>query len=123
MTWQQTQDYVAKSLYDKGFWVYQTINKHSGQPVDIIACKNNITYVFEVKHCSNDYFQFNRIEDNQKLSLERYKYCGNEYSYFAIYYEKYDCLVFIKSDIILEMSKTEKSLKYEKALTLAEKEL
>lgn len=116
MTWSKTQDYLCELLQDKGFWVYQTINKPSGQPVDVIASRDNKTYIFEVKHCSNDYFQLSRVEDNQIMSIERYNQCGNGNAYFTLYYEKHKQLIILDSDYVINLIGKQSSIKYENAI-------
>ena len=66
----------ASILSAHGFWV--RLDKGYAQTCDIIAGKDNKIYLFECKTCSRDYFDLNRIEDNQDFSRLIFKKCGNE---------------------------------------------
>lgn len=67
---------LANILAKNGFWA--RLDKGYSQTCDIIAGKNGIIFLFECKTCKKDYFNLDRIEENQKLSRERFKMCGNE---------------------------------------------
>lgn len=66
----------AKCLVECGFWA--RMDKGYSQTCDIIAGKNNEIYIFECKVCKSDYFNLDRVEDNQRLSRERFNICGNK---------------------------------------------
>lgn len=103
MTWQQFQHKVCKMLSDRGFWAYETINKQSGQPVDVIAAKSNVGYIIECKVTQSDRFSLSRVEDNQILSVERFEKCHNRESWFAFFFENHpDDVLFVKAKYILE---------------------
>lgn len=70
------EDDFAKILADLGFWV--RVDKRKTQSCDIFAARNNIMYLFEAKTCKKNYFNFNRIRDNQVLSRRKFKKCGND---------------------------------------------
>lgn len=56
------------------------------QPFDIIAIKDNIPYCIDCKTLANKSGTFNldRVEENQRLSFQKYRKCGNIYFYLAI---------------------------------------
>ena len=59
---------IATDCFRKnGYWAYITAKKINGQPVDIIAMKNNINWLVDAKHLdeSKKSFPFYRIEPNQ----------------------------------------------------------
>ena len=77
----QFEKEFAVMLFNAGFWV--RLDKGTAQTCDIIAGKNNVIYLFECKTCIKDYFDLNRIEDNQRMSRRMFKVKGNDNAYFA----------------------------------------
>lgn len=75
---------LCEILSDAGCWVHNFANRKNGQPADIIAVKNNRSFLIDAKVCSKDIFQFKRIEDNQQLAMEMWIECGNLSPYFAL---------------------------------------
>jgi Holliday junction resolvase len=73
--------YFAQLLSEQGFWA--RLDKGKAQTCDIIAGKDGIIYLFECKTCKTDYFNFNRIEDNQSMSRKKFIACGNAEAYFV----------------------------------------
>lgn len=71
-------------LFENGFWVHNMAQNASGQPADIIAARNGKTYLIDCKVCSVRGFALNRMEDNQDLSMELWKSCGNGEGWFAV---------------------------------------
>ena len=53
-------------LKNKGFWATFLNAGRSGQPCDIVAIKKTNAYLIDIKHCSNNYFRFSRVEANQR---------------------------------------------------------
>lgn len=56
----------------------------AGQPADIIAVKNKTAYLIDAKVCSSRGFALSRVEENQELSMELWKECGNGQGWFAL---------------------------------------
>lgn len=71
-------------LYEHGFWAHNLAQNASGQPADIIAARNGITYLIDCKICSNRRFALSRMEENQDLSMELWESCGNGNGWFAV---------------------------------------
>lgn len=71
-------------LFENGFWVHNMAQNASGQPADVIAARNGKTYLIDCKVCSVRGFALNRMEDNQDLSMELWKSCGNGEGWFAV---------------------------------------
>lgn len=71
-------------LFENGFWVHNMAQNASGQPADVIAARNGKTYLIDCKVCSVRGFVLNRMEDNQDLSMELWKSCGNGEGWFAV---------------------------------------
>ena len=78
------EDELCNILFAEGFWCHNMQQKKSGQPADVIAVKNNRAYLIDAKVCSSDTFSFDRIEENQDLSMELWKDCGNGIGWFAL---------------------------------------
>lgn len=72
-------------LFNQGFWVHNMVQNASGQPADVIAVKGNIPYLIDCKVCSNDKFNFSRIEENQVNAMKLWKECGNTDCWFALF--------------------------------------
>lgn len=77
-------------LRKKGWWCHLFAYNTNGQPCDIIALKNNVGILIDVKHCSTDKFDTSRIEPNQKMCFEYAKSCGVNYTGFAIDFDSDD---------------------------------
>lgn len=76
----------AELLAEKGFWVHRLQDNQNGQPFDIIAVKNGRAYAFDCKDCAGHSFPLSRIEENQRLAMERWGECGNGTGYFAVHF-------------------------------------
>lgn len=70
----------ADILSEYGFWVtFLTPKKHVGsQPCDLIAIKNDKTFLIDCKTCKSHLFPIDRIEENQRQAYEKYRECGNK---------------------------------------------
>lgn len=78
----------CKLLAARGYWVHFMIpNPSGGQPFDVIAVKGGEAYAFDCKTSSTRRFSFDRLEENQKLSFERWMRCGNNIPRVAIKYK------------------------------------
>lgn len=75
---------LCKWLYQKGFWAHNFVQSKDGQPADVIAVKNQKAYLIDCKVCSDDYFKFSRMEENQINSMCLWEECGNGKGLFAI---------------------------------------
>lgn len=71
-------------LFNEGFWVHKMTQNASGQPADVIAARNGKTYLIDCKVCSQKRFSLSRMEENQDLSMELWKACGNGEGWFAV---------------------------------------
>ncbi len=75
----------AELLYSMGFWVHLLSQNQDGQPADVIAVKNKKAYLIDCKVCSTRKgFDLTRVEDNQDLSMDLWKECGNGEGWFAV---------------------------------------
>lgn len=82
------EDIACKFLAKKGYWVHLFATTSVGQPCDIVALKDNIGFLIDVKHTEDDYFEFSRVEPNQETCFELANKKGNKNCFFMIYFEK-----------------------------------
>ena len=75
---------LCNLLFQEGFWAHNLAQNQSGQPADVIAVKNSVSYLIDCKVCSNGKFPFSRVEENQDLSMTLWEMCGNGQGWFAL---------------------------------------
>lgn len=107
---------TSKLLFSLGFWVHQIIDSPSGQPCDIIASKNNNTYLIECKYVSGSTFNMNRLEENQLNSINLFQDCGNNKGLVFIHFENNNSNIFITLDDLLQFKDKKTLLKYDDLL-------
>ena len=79
------EEEFCELLSANGFWAHNFAQKSAGQPADVIAVKNKKAYLIDCKVCSTKKgFDLSRVEENQALSMDLWRECGNGYGYFAI---------------------------------------
>ena len=74
----------CEMLSKDGFWAHFMGGSKNGQPADIIAVRNERSYLIDAKDCKNDRFEFRRIEDNQHMAMRKWELCGNNQGLFAL---------------------------------------
>ena len=74
----------CEQLGADGFWAHFMGGSKNGQPADIIAVRNERSYLIDAKDCENDRFVFSRIEDNQDMAMRLWELCGNNQGLFAL---------------------------------------
>lgn len=74
----------AQILDSHGFWVHLMAQNAAGQPFDVLAARNGKTYPIDCKVCVNDYFRLDRVEDNQRLSMWKWRERRNKHGWFAL---------------------------------------
>ena len=75
---------LCEILYKHGFWTHNMAQNAAGQPADVIAVKDREAFLIDCKVCSQDKFQYSRIEENQDLSMSLWNECGNGVGWFAL---------------------------------------
>ena len=75
---------LCEKLSEYGFWTHNMAMNKAGQPADIIAVRNKIAYLIDAKVCSSKGFALSRVEENQTLSMELWRECGNGQGWFAL---------------------------------------
>ena len=83
---------LCEILAKEGFWCHNLAQNSAGQPADVIAVKCGEAFLIDCKVCSQGKFQYNRIEENQDLSMELWRDCGNCVGWFAL---KFDTRIFM----------------------------
>lgn len=81
------QDF-AEFLSNRGYWVHLVAgnNYTNSQIADIICCKNNNVWLIDCKTLENKSgnFTLQRLEENQRLSYQKFKECGNGNYFLSI---------------------------------------
>ena len=80
-------------LAARGYWVHFMAPSASGaQPCDIIACKNDVPFLFDCKTCKKNVFPLSRLENNQILAFDRFLKTGNNFAFIAV---KHDNKIYV----------------------------
>lgn len=103
----QFESEFCEILSRRGFWVYNTPNKRSGQPADIIAVRNGKPFLIDCKVCSGNTFSLARIEPNQDTAMQLWNRCGNGAGWFAV--KCGGSVYMIAYDILAEMRRAGKT--------------
>ena len=74
----------CEMLSKDGFWAHFMGGSKNGQPADIIAVRNERSYLIDAKDCKNDRFVLSRIEANQDTAMRYWELCGNNQGLFAL---------------------------------------
>ena len=93
------EDDLCEILSEHGFWSHNMKQSKSGQPADVIAVRNNVSYLIDAKVCSDNTFPFSRIEENQDLAMDLWLECGNGIGWFAL---KTDTGIYMISHYIMK---------------------
>lgn len=67
----------------EGFWAHILQDNHNGQPADVIIAKNGKAALVDCKDCEKEIFPFDRIEENQELSMTKWLKTGNRNAVFV----------------------------------------
>lgn len=93
---------LCEILSSCGFWVHPMRQDNSGQPADIIAVRNKVSYLIDAKVCSDNKFPLSRVEENQDLAMELWHECGNGLGWFAL---KLDNQIYMISHYVMKAYK------------------
>ena len=75
---------LCRDLSKCGFWVHLMTQNSQGQPFDVIAARNGVSYPIDCKDCAKDIFKMERIEENQFSAMSLWKETGNGEGWFAL---------------------------------------
>ena len=77
----------AEFLDKHGFWCHVMQQNKAGQPSDIIAVKGDFHCLIDCKEVStNKGFVLSRVEENQRLAMQKFLSRGNHGGWFAVKY-------------------------------------
>lgn len=80
----KTENLLLKEISKFGYWCHLFAYNISGQPCDVVALKENKSFLIDVKHCKGDCFVTSRIEPNQHACF-KYASSLNINCGFALY--------------------------------------
>ena len=83
----QFETELCEILSEHGFWCHNLAANSAGQPADVIAVREGEAFLIDCKVCSLGTFAFRRIEENQDLSMDLWRDCGNGIGWFALKFE------------------------------------
>lgn len=106
-----TETLILNKLKEAGYWCHLFAYNVYGQPCDIIALKDNVSFLIDAKHCSTDRFNFGNIEPNQLTCFAYARHCGVKHLGFAVFFEKIGELKWLPYDYIIN-NKEDKSVHY-----------
>ena len=75
---------LCRSLSAYGYWVHNLAQNSQGQPFDVIAARNGVSYPIDCKDCSKNIFKMERIEENQFSAMSLWRETGNGEGWFAL---------------------------------------
>ena len=75
---------LCRDLAKCGFWAHNLAQNSQGQPFDVIAARNGVSYPIDCKDCAKDIFKMERIEENQFSAMSLWKETGNGEGWFAL---------------------------------------
>lgn len=75
---------LCHSLSAYGFWTHRMTQNSQGQPFDVIAARNGVSYPIDCKDCAKNIFKMERIEENQFSAMMLWKDTGNGEGWFAL---------------------------------------
>ena len=75
---------LYQSLAAYGFWVHNLAQNSQGQPFDVLAARNGVSYPIDCKVCSQNIFKTDRIEENQFSAMSLWHETGNGHGWFAL---------------------------------------
>ena len=91
-------------LSARGYWAHNFQQNASGQPADIIAARNRVTYLIDAKVCEIGEFRLSRMEENQRLAMALWAATGNGTGYFALKLPD-EAIFLFAIDFLLELEK------------------
>ena len=75
---------LCRSLSAYGFWCHNLAQNSQGQPFDVIAARNGVSYPIDCKDCSKNIFKMERIEENQFSAMSLWRDTNNGEGWFAL---------------------------------------
>lgn len=75
---------LCQRLANYGFWAHNLAQNSQGQPFDVLAARNGVSYPIDCKDCAKDVFKLDRVEENQFSAMQLWKDTGNGIGWFAL---------------------------------------
>ena len=75
---------LCLSLSGCGFWAHNLAQNSQGQPFDVIAARNGVSYPIDCKVCEKDIFRLERVEENQYSAMTLWRQTVNGEGWFAL---------------------------------------
>lgn len=94
---------LCRDLSKCGFWVHLMTQNSQGQPFDVIAARNGVSYPIDCKDCAKDIFKMERIEENQFSAMSLWKETGNGEGWFALRMRN-EAVYFFSFTVLRELS-------------------
>lgn len=105
---------LCQLLYQHGFWAHNFVQSKDGQPADVIAVKNGKAFLIDCKVCSNNYFKFGRLEENQINAMNLWEEVGNGNGLFAIRLALDNSILLLTKQECLELLKEQKQIGFQR---------
>ena len=113
----ETEKLVCDLFKKYGYWSHiLQKGKDGGQPVDIVALKNNINWLVDAKNVEEDIsFPFSRIESNQLTCMDyAYNFAGIKRVGFVIYFARVNKICYLPYLKFLQLKENKrKSVRYD----------
>lgn len=87
---------LCDELSAAGFWAHNFTQNAAGQPVDIIAVKDDLPCLIDCKRCYTGLLSVSRVEPNQEAAALKWWSSGNTEVWFACLYEEEVYMVALK---------------------------
>ncbi len=94
---------LCQVLSECDFWCHNLAQNSQGQPFDVIAARNGVSYPIDCKDCAKDIFKMERIEENQFSAMSLWKETGNGEGWFALRMRN-GAVYFLSFTILRELS-------------------
>lgn len=75
---------LCRALAECGFWAHNLAQNSQGQPFDVLAARNGVSYPIDCKDCAKNVFSLERIEENQASAMTLWMQTGNGSAWFAL---------------------------------------
>lgn len=75
---------LCQRLANYGFWAHNLAQNSQGQPFDVLAARNGVSYPIDCKDCAKNVFKLDRVEENQFSAMQLWQETGNGIGWFAL---------------------------------------
>ena len=89
----------TRELFHRGFWAHMFVSNRNGQPFDVIAVNEHGALAVDCKDCMSGVFDYQRVEENQHMSMQMWKKRTGRDAAFAIRFDDNDIWMVKYSDL------------------------